>query len=388
MAKIVVIKKNDPARRRFVVDYYDVDGRRRKERYRKERDANVRLGEVIAQRETGELRPRNTDRTLAALADDWRLSPQWSKLRDNSRSVYAWLLDTWILGTHKLSPTETLALGRRKLRTITLRDCEQLHRHVQEQTAKSSRAKTGRSTANMALGVLKQLLTYAEKHRYIASNPARHVKPHSASFEERRRKVEGDVLTADELRALFEKAEGEWRPLLMLAALTGLRRGEVLGLQWGDVDWQRSRVHVRRQLNNGKLADPKTPNALRSVPLAPELVRELKPWKLKCPKGELDLVFPNPEGGPMSTQTLDAALARTLRRAGLRRITMHALRHTFASTLISSGVSIKTAQRLLGHANIQMTLQTYAHMLPGDDDGVAAALSSRVFGNAARATGT
>jgi integrase len=229
VAKIVTIHPNDTQRRRFVVDYYDLDGRRRKERYRKERDAKVRLGEVIAQRDTGELRPRAVDITLAALADDWRLNnPRWANLRDNSRAIYAGLLDTWILPAHKLRNGEALCLGRRKLRAIKLRDCELLHAHVRDQTAKSKNAKGGRSTANMALGVLKQLLTYAEKHRYIASNPARHVQPQPASFEEKRRKIDGDVLTAEELRALFNTAEGVYRPLLMMAALTGLRRGELL----------------------------------------------------------------------------------------------------------------------------------------------------------------
>jgi integrase len=377
MAKIVKLHEKDPKRLRYVVDYYDLQGRRRKERFRKERDAKVRLGEVISQRETGELRPRSDDLRFRGLVDDWRLASM-SKRSRNTQAIYRWLLDAFLLPE----------FGQRKLRTITPRDCEQLHAKIKERTAVSERAKGGRVTANMALGLLRQILNYAEGHDYVARNVARHAKAEPAPFEERRRRIEGDVLTPDELRKLFDAAEGMHRVLLMTAALSGLRRGELLGLTWGDIDWSSSRLHVRQQMVHGELARPKSPAALRSVPLPAELVTELKPWRLRCPKGPLDLVFPNGDGGPLPLSTADSGLHQALRRAKLRRVTLHALRHGYASALISAGASVKVVQRLMGHANIQMTLQTYAHVMPGDDDGVRAVLSNKVFGNAARATGT
>jgi integrase len=369
MATIVKRRIGDGSTR-YVVDYRDLGGRRRKERFKRERDARLRLAEVVAQHSDGTLRARADDVKFSALVDDWRLV-RWPSLRESSRSIYSWLLDAWLIPE----------LGGRKLRTITLRDCEQLHAKVRSAVAESERAKGGRATANMALGLLKQILSYAEAHRYVAASPARHAKTQPAPFEERRQRIDGNVLGADELRRLFDAADASWRPLIMTAALTGLRRGELLGLQWGDVDWASGRVHVRRQMTGGKLSAPKTPAALRRVPLPAELVSELRPWRLRCPKGELDLVFPDGEGGPLHHSSVDkCGLGPALRRAGLRRVTLHSLRHGYASALIGSGASVKVVQRLMGHSNVQMTLQTYAHMMPGDDDGIAATLSARVFG--------
>jgi integrase len=145
------------------------------------------------------------------------------------------------------------------------------------------------------------------------------------------------------------------------------------------VDWASARVHVRRQMVDGKLCAPKTPSALRAVPLALELVHELKVWKLRCPKGEL--VFPNSEGGPLHSSNVDACgLRPALRRAGLRRVTPHGLRHGCASTLISAGANVKVVQRLMRHSSAQMTLNTYAQAFADDANGIADALSARVFG--------
>jgi integrase len=353
---------------RYVVDYYDLTGKRRKERHDRERDAKARLGEVLAQRRTGELRPRADDVRLRQLVADWRLE-HWPRLRPNTHTVYGRMLDKYILPE----------LGERKLRTLMYQDCERVRARAEEAA--------GRATGNLALTLLRMVLGYAEKHRLIAHNPARHVRARPAPREEQLAKIERDVLSPAELRALFENANGKWRAFLMVVGLTGLRKAEALGLQWGDIDWASNTLRVRRQLQGRSFAQTKSAAAVRTVPMLPELVAVLKPWRLQSPKaaagsGTPDLVFATERGGPLSPNAADAQLAAALRRAPLRHVSMHTLRHGYASMLISAGAGIKVVQRLMGHSSIQMTLQTYAHLLPEDSGNAARALSALVFGAA------
>jgi len=100
------------------------------------------------------------------------------------------------------------------------------------------------------------------------------------------------------------------------------------------------------------------------VPLAPEVVHALKVWKLQCPPSPDDLVFPGPDGRPMHRGTvLRGGLYPALRRAGLRKVDMHSLRHSFASGLLAQGTPVTEVQRYLGHADAVITLRVYAHRL-------------------------
>ena len=162
----------------------------------------------------------------------------------------------------------------------------------------------------------------------------------------------------------------------MMATLTGLREGELLGLAWGDIDWQSQQVHVRRQYTAGRFSDLKTAASRRRVDLPGELVAELRRWRLACPPGPHDLVFPNTMGNAeVPSSLLDRGFYPTLRRAGLRRIRFHDLRHTYASLLIANGENIGA----FGHSSAKMTLDTYAHLLPSGGDEVASRLGRLVF---------
>lgn len=110
--------------------------------------------------------------------------------------------------------------------------------------------------------------------------------------------------------------------------------------------------------------------------MSTQLVQELRKWKLACPKGELNLVFPATDGGPCRAPSEPLMFGL---RPALRTVSLHALRHGYASLLISAGVGIKTVQTLMGHAPVQMTLDTYSHLLPGDDAAVAGTLADKVF---------
>ena len=137
--------------------------------------------------------------------------------------------------------------------------------------------------------------------------------------------------------------------------LTGLRQGELLGLQWGDIDWSPKQVHVRRQFGARRFAELKTRHSRRREGLSEELLSVLQAWKLRCPNGEHDLVFPHENGRPLDHGILlCSGFYPALRRAKLRRIRFHDLRHTFASLLIMQNVHPKRIQALMGHSTIRI----------------------------------
>jgi hypothetical protein len=130
-------------------------------------------------------------------------------------------------------------------------------------------------------------------------------------------------------------------------------------------------------------ADRKGRTAARPTSaLAGPRLKELKVWRLACPDSPYDLVFPNRDGRPMSYRNLIARGFRpALKRAGIRRIRFHDLRHTFASLMISNGEDIVRVSRLMGHANASFTFNVYCHMLPRKRDPSGGRLASLVFGN-------
>ena len=173
------------------------------------------------------------------------------------------------------------------------------------------------------------------------------------------------TLTADQLSAFFREAkESGVYELYYLDLATGLRRGELLGLKWTDVDFDRGALKIQRAISrqNGKVVEAplKTKNAYRTLPLSADAIDILKTQKKKVSSSEW--VFPSPTGGPMSPDSVLHMLHRVLKRAGLPRIRFHDLRHTFATMALQNGVDVKTVSSMLGHYSAGFTLDTYAHV--------------------------
>jgi integrase len=177
-----------------------------------------------------------------------------------------------------------------------------------------------------------------------------------------------------------------------MAILTGMRRGELLGLQWGDIDWNSNTIFVRRSLywaaNNAvkegelrfEFVSPKTKRSVRAVVMSPELKRALEIHKMTCTESPYDLVFCNREGNPIDPDNMvKREFHPTLVAAGLRQIRFHDLRHSYTSLLIAQGENIKFIQSQLGHSSIQTTLDRYGHLLPVTQQGVGARIDQQVF---------
>jgi len=210
--------------------------------------------------------------------------------------------------------------------------------------------------------------------------------------EQRHRKpleIGVDIPTKDEIRAMLGAARSWFRPLFVTAIFTGLRASELRGLRWGDVDLDRATLTVRQRADRwGTIGSPKSKAGRREVPLAPMAANALKEWRLACPKGDADLVFPTSQGRPRAINTIHThGLVPLQQAAGIiqgsaPKYGMHSLRHAAASLFIEQRLSPKKVQGLMGHSTIQMTFDTYGHLFPApeDDQEAMRQLQARLVG--------
>ncbi len=243
-------------------------------------------------------------------------------------------------------------------------------------------------TANNGFILLSTMLKHAKRWGYLRQNPAEGIKRLSVSPREM------DFLPPDEIRPFLQHSDEPYRTLFLTAILTGMRQGEILGLQWGDVDFVQDRIQVKRSLwwrPRWDVKDPKEPTWIfvapksyysrRSIVLSPKLREALELHKINGLVSPHDLVFCNRSGGPLEPRyVVKHQFFPALARAGLRRIRFHDLRHTFATLLIHQGENVKFIQNQMGHASITTTMNVYGHLLPETHREAGAKLDRQVFG--------
>jgi integrase len=192
-----------------------------------------------------------------------------------------------------------------------------------------------------------------------------------------------NIPTTDEVKRLIAAAADKPKlsTLLKVAVMTGLRASELCGLRWFDVDLKDNVLHVRQRADRwGKMGPPKSKKGRRSIPFGPDLALALKQWKLACPKGALDLVFPSEAGTVLGYKTfayqMDGAFraAHVVDKEGKPKYSPHDLRHFFASWCInprSAGgreLQLKQVQEWMGHSSIAITMDIYGHLFRDKTD--------------------
>lgn len=337
----------------------DLDGKQRSKAIgSRKKEAEAYLDTVQAKVHAGTYRPIH-DVTFGEFSEQW--------LRDYAAvNVKASTLRTY---EGRIRGRFAEAFGARKLSGINTAD-------VQRLLADLSRAGRSPATLRAYLVLLHNMFEQAIRWDYLATNPTQGIKPPRLPHREM------DFLTPEEARAMLDAAEPRYYALLATAVMTGMRMGELLALQWDDIDWHGGTIRVRRSLFRGEFVEPKSTRSVRTVGMSERLASILLGHKVNAPYSPYDLVFPSSDGTPIDHANVrNRILDPALRRAGLRRIRFHDLRHTFASVLINQGENLKYVQTQLGHSSIKTTVDRYGHLMPESHRGATARLDSTLFGD-------
>lgn len=259
-------------------------------------------------------------------------------------------------------------IGRIQLAKLTAAHLDRLYAHLQA-PAEDGGAGLSSSTAHRVHNVLHAALKDAVREGLLVRNVA------DVAHAPRDRDFAPQLWSVSQARDFLTAARAErLGNLYLVAALTGMRLGELLGLRWRDVDLEARTLHVRMVLGrDGELAEPKTRSGRRQIELS-----DLAVGALRAQRGqqaaerlrigpawrERDLVFTSTVGTALDGINTLKAFRRFLARAGLPRIRLHDLRHLQASLLLAAGVHPKVVAERLGHSRVNVTLNTYSHLLP------------------------
>lgn len=315
--------------------------------------------------------------TLGSWLTDW-LSPLETQVRPSTYRGYEWLVRKHViphLGKIKLGELKPQHL--QKLYTILL---------------KQERPLSKRSIHNLH-GIVHQALDLAVKWELIGKNIADFVKPPRPDYKEMK------VWTKQQVRQfLHESKDDRFFEVYDVALATGMRKGEILGLRWSDIDFDNNRLYVRRTLQWFKdrnvpgraiFVDCKTPQSRRTVTLPNTVVQRLQEHRTKQAEEKLrlkflykdqDLVFTSLNGEPVNPRTVDEHWYKCLKASSLTKIRFHDMRHTHATLLLQQGVHPKIVSERLGHSDITITLNTYSHVIPGMQEQTAQDFDQALYG--------
>ncbi|HEX9324577.1 MAG TPA: tyrosine-type recombinase/integrase [Xanthobacteraceae bacterium] len=374
----------------WIVTYTDAEGDRVQETFRKKRDADARQAEIKVALGRGIHTSRSRSITVGEAGKLWLATAEANRLERTTIDHYRQHLALHIVPY----------LGRTKLADLSPPMVRAFESHVGK--------KVSQATVRKIIGSLSGLLADAFDNGLVARNVVRERSRHrgNGQVEKRHRgklKFGIDIPSIEEVGRMLAAAEGRWKPLLMVAALCGLRASELRGLRWADVDLKNGKLHVCQRADRyNVMGSPKSAAGERSVPILPDTVAVLREWRLRCPTGALDLVFPNGAGKIENlANILIRGLAPTLVAAGITRVEkddsgkviavkpkysgLHCLRHFYASWCINrrsaGGLELpaKVVQERLGHSSITMTYDRYGHLFPGGDDTAEQAAAERAL---------
>ena len=308
--------------------------------------------------------------TVGQWLDTWLENYAKLQVRPSSYKTYQGFIDNHIRP----------ALGDMSMKKLTAMDLQRLYKHLLESgrvectEAKNKPKGLSVKTVRNINQMISSALNCAVEQYLIPANPTK-----GCVFPKLERK-EMKILPPESLGTFFEEARrsGVFE-LYYIDLATGLRRGELLGLKWSDIDLVKGSIHVRRQVlrQNGKIIEAplKMKNSYRNNAIGTDAIEVLRGIEQKD-----EYVFPSPYGGPMSPDSVLHMLQRVLKRAGLERIRFHDLRHTFSVLALQNGVDVKTLSAMLGHYSAGFTLDTYTHVTTSMQKQAANAVGSFLSG--------
>ena len=330
--------------------------------------AEAELARLVNQIETGAFLPPGR-LTVSEFLDKWI---EHIRTRVSARTFerYSSLIELWIR-------PELGALPLARLQPLHV---QQLYSRALEGPRRDGRPGGLKPQSVLHIHrVLSEALKMAVRWQLAARNVCDAVEPPSV------RPAEVEAIDEAHGAILLDAARGTrlYIPIL-LALACGLRRGEIVGLRWGDIEWTNGLLWVRRSVEQTRagvsIKEPKSPRSRRSVALPPVVIEALREHRARQDEirdalgsdyQENDLICPRDDGSLWPPQAFTSAYRDLLRRRGLPGPNFHALRHSHASQLIRAGLDIKLVSARLGHSKSGFTLETYGHLLPGQDQEAA-----------------
>ena len=288
--------------------------------------------------------------------------------KPSTYAEYAWSIDNVLVPEFGATPLDQLTTG-----------------HIRQLIGRCVKAGKAKATIKNYLAPLRAAYTQAVDDGVVSKNPAARLGKLLKDA-----KTPGETmqpLTRQESDKLLQTAKTKAPRiygLLLCAVRTGLRQGELIGLQWGDIDLDARYLLVRRSVVRGREGLPKS-GKIRRVDMSRELciglktLRQIQETEAIANGRTLRMdqpVFPSPMGFRWDKNNLDKQWRLALKASGIRTIRFHDLRHTFASQLIEQGAHPKYIQEQLGHASITMTMDTYGHLFPNRNRGLVDGLDS------------
>jgi integrase len=364
------------AKEAFVVDYTDQNGERHIQTFDRKKDADEYHAKVKVDIGKGIHTPHSKSITVAEAAEDWIKYVELEKRERSTVEQYRNHVDNHI----------TPRIGGEKLAKLTT---PRIQAFRDDLLVSLSRAQ-----AKKVLTSLKSLLKDAQRRGNVAQNVALSVSIKRDNRAKSKLKVGVDIPTPDEIKRIIHAATGRARPFLITAIFTGLRSSELRGLRWGDLNLGSGELHVRQRVDRyNQIGNLKSEAGERVVPLGPLVVNTLREWRLACPKGSLDLVFPNTRGKPWDHADLVTRYvwpvmveAGAIDAEGEPKYSgLHALRHFYPSWCINRkadgglDLPMKVVQERLGHSSITITSDVYGHLFPRTDDGKELAEAERLL---------
>jgi len=361
-------------RRKWVVDWRDESGKRHIEAVEGDREAaEGRLAEIIK----GGKKPVNNKQTFKEYAEWWLENCAQGNIKDSTLNEYKAVLNNHVYP----------AFGSRPLTKVTRKMVREFIA-LKKKAGFKKKAALSRSTIKNILAPVRAIYNQAIEDGNVQFNPASNV----GKFNKREPgEKQINPLTREELAAMLKTAREKmphFYPALLCAARTGLREGELIGLKWQDIDFHGRFIEVRRTISRGKATLPKNGKTRRvdmSLQLTNSLDELLAKRKVEALKREMERppeehrkhegvlaevmeswIFSTPIGTQLDPNNLRKhVFYRCLDLAELRRVRFHDLRHTFATLLIQQGESLAYVRDQLGHHSIQITVDTYGHLVPG-----------------------
>jgi integrase len=279
-------------------------------------------------------------------------------------------------------------IGGLRLEAITPSDLTKMYKGLLTAGSRTGKGLAPKTVRHVHT-TLRRALADAVDAKYLTWNPAAHAKAPKVP-----RNKKPSAWTAQQVRSFLGHVEGDrLEALWILAATSGMRRGELLGLRWRDVDLDAGELHIRRtQVSYGKLRvekEPKTARSERPLPLPPSTVEALRAHhrrqsteKLRAGAAYTDdgFVFCDEIGLPLIPANVSTAFGRHVKAAGLPRLTLHGLRHSYATVALEAGVDVLYVSELLGHASVSITMDVYQHSRPERLEAAANAIADAIGG--------